>query len=369
MKYRIENWTIARLCQVHTDKKLDLNPPYQRNSIWSVAAQRRLIETILKGQPIPNFFVRVHEDGRLEMVDGQQRARSILAFRCSDLPDSRNQRFKELSAETQQAFDDYQLTITLITDLDASDSIEKYYALVNSTGLRVNRPEIFKAEYHDTRFLRLIQETANNPDFYELRLFTASKRNRMEDIDFASELLSLLQNGITDKKLSVDDMFAYDLSESTCEALSTRFRAVMRHIARFNGIIPVFRTRYRQKNDFYTLFGFIDSQNGRSESSLDYYYKLLVAIDPHISPSQERCDPLKQYAVNCVMQSNTKKARTARNAFLQDLLLNNSGTVNDVQAAVMAYFKMPPGATVNLDGFTTIDAAQIHDLHNLELPI
>ena len=129
------------------------------------------------------------------------------ANRQSDILCGEGKAYSDLEAEVQGEFDRYELNITMINQLDADESIEHYYALVNSTGLRVNRPEIFKAEYHDTRFLRLITEMAYLPKFSDLKLFTQSKQNRMEDLDFVSELLALIKHGITDKKDIIDSIF------------------------------------------------------------------------------------------------------------------------------------------------------------------
>ena len=153
MIFDFEKWNIAKLCKLIDQGRLDLNPPYQRNSVWSAKAQKKLINTIRLGQPIPNFFIRRVNADIFEVVDGQQRARSILAYKCGDIKDSESRVYSELTPDEQRVFDSYHLSITMISDLGENESIEAYYALVNSSGLRVNRPEIFKAEYHDTNFL------------------------------------------------------------------------------------------------------------------------------------------------------------------------------------------------------------------------
>jgi uncharacterized protein with ParB-like and HNH nuclease domain len=80
MKYTIAKWTIKKLLSVYEKGMLNLSPPYQRNFIWSISDQQYLIESILKNNPIPNFFLLKKENGYLEMVDGQQRSRTMLSF-------------------------------------------------------------------------------------------------------------------------------------------------------------------------------------------------------------------------------------------------------------------------------------------------
>jgi len=55
-------------------------PDYQREFVWNDVRQSRLIESIILGLPIPVIFLAENIDGRLEIVDGSQRIRTIVAF-------------------------------------------------------------------------------------------------------------------------------------------------------------------------------------------------------------------------------------------------------------------------------------------------
>lgn len=92
-------------------------PDYQREFIWDEKRQSRFIESLLLGLPVPLIFVaEIEEDGRLEIVDGSQRIRTLAAFMNSelelkgieklseingvkydDLPSSRQRKFKNIS--------------------------------------------------------------------------------------------------------------------------------------------------------------------------------------------------------------------------------------------------------------------------------
>ena len=60
-------------------------PEYQRDFVWSQERQSKMIESIILGLPIPSIFVAEDESGRLEIVDGSQRIRTLNAFLCGDL--------------------------------------------------------------------------------------------------------------------------------------------------------------------------------------------------------------------------------------------------------------------------------------------
>ncbi|UPK62843.1 DUF262 domain-containing protein [Rhodococcus pyridinivorans] len=56
-------------------------PDYQRASVWEPERKSRFIESLLLGLPIPFlFFWENVDDGRLEIVDGSQRIRTIREF-------------------------------------------------------------------------------------------------------------------------------------------------------------------------------------------------------------------------------------------------------------------------------------------------
>src|SRR5260370_32183499 len=65
--------------------KLELNPRFQRRQVWTDKAKSFLIDTILRGKPIPKIFIRQKTNvstktSTREVVDGQQRLRTILSF-------------------------------------------------------------------------------------------------------------------------------------------------------------------------------------------------------------------------------------------------------------------------------------------------
>lgn len=344
MEYIIEKWTINKLLQYYEKNKINLSPPYQRNEVWSLRDQRLLIKSIKKNWPMPSFFVLMKDDGNYEMVDGQQRSRAILGYWYGKYTDDNGISFsKEFKSgkgnkSLLNQFLRYRLSITSINDLTQNESISDFYTLVNKSGLHLNRPEIKKAEYFETRFLKLITELADSKEFMELKLFSKSILDRMNDIDFVSELVAIIEHGISDKKEKVDSMYKTDINVVKYKELKKKFFDIIEIIKRFNSIVPIRDTRYKQKNDFYTLFAFLYENRAIAGDTLDYFYKLLVKVEQGIKPSQEQCEPLMNYAINCVTQSNSKAARLERNQFLNQFLINNGDSPNNTQVEVMSLF-------------------------------
>jgi hypothetical protein len=60
-------------------------PPYQREYTWEHDRKSRFVESLVMGLPIPFLFFWEMPDGRLEIVDGSQRLRTIEEFVLGDL--------------------------------------------------------------------------------------------------------------------------------------------------------------------------------------------------------------------------------------------------------------------------------------------
>ena len=78
---------VQDLLNDHKDGKLNLNPWYQRRSVWTAAQKSYLINTLFQRKPIPAIYIRHAIDLKQqrsikEVVDGQQRSRAIIEY-CS----------------------------------------------------------------------------------------------------------------------------------------------------------------------------------------------------------------------------------------------------------------------------------------------
>lgn len=72
--------SIGELAALYKDGDLDINPVYQRMFRWDIEQQSALIESILLQIPIPPIYVYQSEDGKWNLIDGQQRLSTIFKF-------------------------------------------------------------------------------------------------------------------------------------------------------------------------------------------------------------------------------------------------------------------------------------------------
>lgn len=119
----VDKWRIYDLAGRARQGQLELNPTYQRDFVWSNADSQMLIESILRGIPLPSIILaRVSSSQRFQIVDGKQRLTAILRFMGAH-PEGRDnaKRLKDY-----QIFDANFSQFARRNNLRATDIREKY---------------------------------------------------------------------------------------------------------------------------------------------------------------------------------------------------------------------------------------------------
>lgn len=71
--------TLSVLNKMWADDDIEV-PDFQRGFVWSIKQSSLLVESFLRGLPVPPIFFFIDEGNKNLVVDGQQRLRSILFF-------------------------------------------------------------------------------------------------------------------------------------------------------------------------------------------------------------------------------------------------------------------------------------------------
>jgi len=121
--------------------------------------------------------------------------------------------------------------------------------------------------------------------------------------------------------------------------MQSKFEKIINKLTILNNEVEIKSTRYKQRNDFYTLFCFIDENLDQNDETLLMQYNSLILIDPFIKPTNEQCIPLKEYALNCVSQSNSKTARKKRLEFFNSFLKNTDEELNETTNEIYEYLE------------------------------
>ncbi len=78
---KVDAYPIRYFKDLVEDDDLELNPSYQRDRVWSTSDSQRLVDSVLRGIPLPSIILnqRVNSHDQ-EIVDGKQRLTAILRF-------------------------------------------------------------------------------------------------------------------------------------------------------------------------------------------------------------------------------------------------------------------------------------------------
>lgn len=221
------SFTIADYCGAMERGEIIVNKEYQRSDqVWPSTARSYLIETILKGFPIPKLYLYQVTDVKSkktykEIVDGQQRSVAILDFlndrlrlsKSAENLNIRNKTYSELDEEDKHAFLDYAVNVDLFVSATTAEVVEVFRRM-NSYTVPLNAEEQRHATYQG-KFKWFINEMADKiePIFLAIGVFKEKQLVRMADNKLLTELCDSFANGIrtTDKK-KLDSMYAkYDL--------------------------------------------------------------------------------------------------------------------------------------------------------------
>jgi hypothetical protein len=247
------NLKVSNFLGWQRDGTLILNPNFQRRPVWKTGAKSYLIDTILRGLPIPIIFLRELATDlktfrpKTEVVDGQQRLRTLLSFIMPDsLPDFQAERddfrikathnkeygdksFRELPADAQQQILDYQFSVhTFPSDTDDREILQ-IFARMNSTGVKANAQELRNAEFFGefkTVAFELAAEQLNR--WRNWHIFTPDDIARMEEVELTSEFMLMMLKGLSpsSEKVITAPYKEFDDRFPDSEEIQKRFRQV-----------------------------------------------------------------------------------------------------------------------------------------------
>lgn len=364
MKFQRTSKKIKDLYPLYKSGELILQPFFQRNLVWTDKAKSRFIESILLELPIAEVYLYQDEDNKLNIVDGQQRLSTIFnfiekKFTLKDLEKIIDIENHNIDFSYKEQFLDFEISYVLIDSSTSRGDIIDMYSRINEYTVNLNDQELRRATYNDSDFLKLSEELALLEFFEYGRFFTSRQRQRMNDVEFVSELLALQLDGIQDKKISLDNFYIDNTKMHQYYNVKTKFINVIARIEKVfsfnsyfqdsktkydggNGAKNLGFTRYKQQADFYSLFFLfktledeaIDIMGEKQEKIL----KILLLLDYLIEPESD-IGILSTYAIKCVSQGNTKKSREFRYELFKKVYeYVQTGTENELTTILVKDF-------------------------------
>jgi hypothetical protein len=216
-RFHTRNISVRDFEEWHERDELILAPKFQRRDVWNAKARSYLIDTIIRGKPIPKLYMRQNvnpSDRRTtrEIVDGQQRLRTVLnflkdGFKISKAhhPDYGGSCFSELDTEIQGDILKYEFVVDLLQDMPDNE-VYDVFARINTYAEKLKPQELRNAKWFGD-FKSSVYELARElVTFLETNeVFSSKQILRMAEAEFISELLLAIQEGIREGKRAIID--------------------------------------------------------------------------------------------------------------------------------------------------------------------
>lgn len=160
MKIELKPVTIAELADGYQDNddlgvraysgQLDVRPPYQREFVYKAHQRDAVINTVTKAFPLNVMYWAVGEDGKLEIIDGQQRTISICQFIEGDFAVKigsieQPRYFHNLQDDEKDSILNYKLMVYLCSG-DSSEKLE-WFRTINIAGEELTQQELRNAVF------------------------------------------------------------------------------------------------------------------------------------------------------------------------------------------------------------------------------
>lgn len=219
------DWTVSTLRQ-EMDDIIDLDPEFQRRSVWSIAAKSKFIESLILGIPIPQILMAEarEERNRYLVLDGKQRLLTIseffkgchsngAPFKLSGLDD-----LKHLNGCTwdtllsgfpreARSIEGAQIRTAIIRGWRDDNVLYEIFHRLNSGSVRLSPMELRMALIRGPFIKWVINRTASSEIFLKiLRLREPDKR--MKDVEIAIRHLAFQADDVPyegNLKIFLDD--------------------------------------------------------------------------------------------------------------------------------------------------------------------
>ena len=190
-------------------------PFYQRRFVWKIEQASKLIESFLMGLPVPQVFLYVNDEDRLEIIDGQQRIMSVRyffeGFFGEEDNQGRRQRFKlkglsersEYNGLTFEELGDREkrrlrnstlraINIKQVTPDDNYNSVFHIFERLNTGGTALRPQEIRNAVYRG-KIVSVLQDLNEDVDWQAILGLKAPDRGQ-KDVELILRLFGLFED-------------------------------------------------------------------------------------------------------------------------------------------------------------------------------
>ena len=240
VKSVLEQYHVADFIDWHEQKRLTLNPDFQRRSVWTPDGKSYLIDTILRGLPMPKIYMRtvidvVSQSSVRDIVDGQQRIAAILDFAKGHLRLNKRAgeyaglRYEDIDEETKQRFLSYAISVDQLINA-SDDEVLQVFARLNSYTVPLNQAELRNAKYQGDFKWKVREVATELGDFWKkYAILSTRDRLRMLDDQLTAEMFGVSLEGVRDGgQPSINKLYdRYDPSFPRADEIASQVKNVV----------------------------------------------------------------------------------------------------------------------------------------------
>ena len=218
---------------------LTIQPEYQRNYIYAAddgKKEQAVIQSLLRGYPLGLIYFNALEDGRFEVLDGQQRITSIGRFvtgKFAILEEGNPKNFDSLPTDQRDLLLHSNL---LVYECRGTESeIKQWFETINIAGIPLNAQELLNAIYSGPFVTKAKAEFSNslNANLQKWAAYIKGSANRQ---DFLHQALQWVSKG------DIGGYLSAHRAEDNIGELKTYFNSVIDWISNvFIDVKPAMR--------------------------------------------------------------------------------------------------------------------------------
>jgi hypothetical protein len=265
-EYKDWKWDLSVIKGMIDRGELKPDPDWQRGYIWKPKDEQLLIDSILKGIPIPKIYLTVEYDRSKQAnvyyaVDGQQRLSAVHKFLSNRFPiqiEGKPLLFKELGQNLQQSITTYKFDGHYMEKFTHAD-ITLLFQRLNSTGLKLTNMEEWHNKFSGSNILKMADEIQKEHEgFYINTIYTEENVKRMLPLDDILDLCNCLYSGQVQSG-NKGDLQSFidskkDISSAESASLKAKFRKVITNVAEILPKQDLEASLYAKRTHFISLF-------------------------------------------------------------------------------------------------------------------
>ena len=219
-------WTVADICDGFVYNELEakglfgmggqltIQPEYQRNYIYADGKRDvAVIDSVLKGYPLGVIYFNRTTDGRLEVLDGQQRITSLGRFYNGKLSiKDGNGLPQSIGSIAKEKREKFLATKLLIYECEGTEAeIKEWFRTINIAGIPLNAQELLNAIYSGP-FVTAAKGVFSNTQNSKIQMWQAYVLGAVNRQDILATALEWVSRGKAEEYMC-DHRFNSDITE------------------------------------------------------------------------------------------------------------------------------------------------------------